>query len=156
MLIGWTKPWHQLPLPSHRLFITMTSEWARWRPKSPASRLFTQPFIERRSKKTSKLRVTGLWAANSFVTGEFPAQMASNAENASIWWRHHAYVYIHMFFKRFTQHVLWITPLRYEKNQLISWRNNYSSTNKKVVNEKRYWLHFLWHFLKGLFFIILC
>ena len=25
------------------------------------------------------------------VTGEFPAQMASNAENFSIWWRHHAY-----------------------------------------------------------------
>ena len=24
-------------------------------------------------------------------TGEFPAQMASNAENISIWWRHHAY-----------------------------------------------------------------
>ena len=23
-------------------------------------------------------------------TGEFPAQMASNAENNSIWWRHHA------------------------------------------------------------------
>ena len=22
--------------------------------------------------------------------GEFPAQMASNAENVSIWWRHHA------------------------------------------------------------------
>ena len=22
-------------------------------------------------------------------TGEFPAQMASNAENVSIWWRHH-------------------------------------------------------------------
>ena len=22
-------------------------------------------------------------------TGEFPAQMVSNAENASIWWRHH-------------------------------------------------------------------
>ena len=43
----------------------------------------------RRSKKTSKLRVTGLCAGNSPVTGEFPAQMASNAENASIWWRHH-------------------------------------------------------------------
>ena len=25
---------------------------------------------------------------NSPVTGEFPAQRASNAENASIWWRH--------------------------------------------------------------------
>ena len=23
------------------------------------------------------------------ITGEFPAQMASNAENVSIWWRHH-------------------------------------------------------------------
>ena len=37
-----------------------------------------------RSKKTSKLRVTGLCAGNSPVTGEFPAQMASNAENLSI------------------------------------------------------------------------
>ena len=41
-----------------------------------------------RSKKTSKLRVTGLCAGNSTGTGEFPAQMASNAENVSIWWRH--------------------------------------------------------------------
>ena len=46
----------------------------------------------RRSKKTSKLRVTGLRAGNSPVTGEFPAQMARNAENVSIWWRHHAYI----------------------------------------------------------------
>ena len=42
-----------------------------------------------RSKKTSKLRVTGLCAGNSPGTGEFPAQVASNAENISIWWRHH-------------------------------------------------------------------
>ena len=42
----------------------------------------------RRSKKTSKLRVTGFCAENSPVTGEFPAQRASNAENVSIWWRH--------------------------------------------------------------------
>ena len=42
-----------------------------------------------RSKKTSKLRFTGLCVGNSPVTGEFPAQMASNAENVSIWWRHH-------------------------------------------------------------------
>ena len=45
--------------------------------------------FRRRSKKTSKLRVTGLCEGNSPVTGEFPAQMASNAENVSIWWRHH-------------------------------------------------------------------
>ena len=42
-----------------------------------------------RSKKTSKLRLTGLCAGNSPGTGEFPAQMASNAEDVSIWWRHH-------------------------------------------------------------------
>ena len=46
--------------------------------------------FRRRSKKTSKLRVTGLCAGNSPVTGEFPAQRASNGENVSIWWRHHA------------------------------------------------------------------
>ena len=43
----------------------------------------------RRSKVTSKLRVTGLCVGNSPVTGEFPAQKASNAKNVSIWWRHH-------------------------------------------------------------------
>ena len=39
--------------------------------------------------KISKLRVTGLCEGNSPGTGEFPAQMASYAENVSIWWRHH-------------------------------------------------------------------
>ena len=42
-----------------------------------------------RSKKASKLRVTGLCMGNSLVTGEFPAQRASNTENVSIWWRHY-------------------------------------------------------------------
>ena len=48
------------------------------------NRLFRQS-----SKKTSKLRVTGLCVRNSPVTGEFPAQISSNAKNVSIWWRHH-------------------------------------------------------------------
>ena len=42
-----------------------------------------------RSKKLSKLRVTGLCEGNSPVTGEFSSQKASNVENVSIWWRHH-------------------------------------------------------------------
>ena len=54
------------------LNITVTSLWARWRLKSPASRLFTQPFIQAQIKETSKLCVTGLCAGNSPVTGEFP------------------------------------------------------------------------------------
>ena len=53
--------------------------------------------------KTLKLRVTGLCTGNSPVTGEFPAQRASNAENISIWWRHHeeidiTYKYIYELF----------------------------------------------------------
>ena len=46
------------------------------------------PLFRHWSKKTSKLRVTGICAGNSPVTGEFPAQIASNTENVSIWWRH--------------------------------------------------------------------
>ena len=47
--------------------------------------------FRRTSKKTPKLRVTGLCAGNSPGIGEFPAQMASNAENVSIWWCHHVF-----------------------------------------------------------------
>ena len=49
----------------------------------------TKHIFKRRSQKISKLRVTGLCVGNSPVTGEFPVQMASNAENVSIWGRHH-------------------------------------------------------------------
>ena len=45
--------------------------------------------FRRRSKRTPKLRVTGLCAGNSPGTSELPAQMASNTENVFIWWRHH-------------------------------------------------------------------
>ena len=54
----------------------------------PQDYLFNRLF-RRRSKKTSKLRVTGLCEGNWPVSGEFPAQMTSKAENASICWRHH-------------------------------------------------------------------
>ena len=72
------------------------SRTLRWRHNGNDSVSNHQPhhclinrLFRRISKKTSKLRVTGLCAGNSPETGEFPAQMASNAENVSIWWRHH-------------------------------------------------------------------
>ena len=52
--------------------------------------------FRRRSKKTSKFRATGLCVGNSPGTGEFPEQMASYAENVSIWWRHHVARYINV------------------------------------------------------------
>ena len=45
--------------------------------------------FRRRSTKSPKLRVTDPCEGNPPVTGGFPSQRASNAENVSIWWRHH-------------------------------------------------------------------
>ena len=53
------------------------------------SRLFTQPFIQAQIKESIKAPRHWPLCGNSLVTGEFPAQMARNAENVSIWWRHH-------------------------------------------------------------------
>ena len=41
--------------PYSACIIIMTSKWARWRLKSPASRLFTQPFIQTQIKENIKL-----------------------------------------------------------------------------------------------------
>ena len=81
---GWVYGWSVVP-------------WSlQWRHNGHDSVSNHQPhdcllnrLLRRRSKKTSKLRVTGLCAGISPWTGEFPAQMTSCAENVSIWWRHH-------------------------------------------------------------------
>ena len=54
---------------------------------------FLNGLFRRTSKRTSKLRVTGLCEGNSPVTGEFPAERASNSENVFIWWRHHYFLF---------------------------------------------------------------
>ena len=58
-------------------------------------------YSRRRSKKTSKLRIAGLCEGNSPVTGEFPSQGTINAENVSIWWRHHGLK------------IQWVKPVHY-------------------------------------------
>ena len=72
----------------------------RWRHNDHAGVSNQQPhgcllnrLFRRKSKKTSKLRVIGFCAGNSPGTDEFPAQMASYAENVSIWWRHHIFLW---------------------------------------------------------------
>ena len=51
--------------------------------------VYSTVYSRHRSKKTSKLCVTGICEGNSPVPGEFPTQRASNTANVSIWWRHH-------------------------------------------------------------------
>ena len=51
--------------------------------------------FRRRSKKPSKLHVTGLCEGNSLVTGEFPTQRSSNVEHVSIWCQHRVWIDLH-------------------------------------------------------------
>ena len=92
--IGWFK-FCRIPISTFKLAWNwlVTLQWHRNERDGvsnhqPHDCLLNRLFSHR-SKKTSKLRVTGLCAWNSPVTGEFPAQRASNAENVSIRWRHH-------------------------------------------------------------------
>ena len=108
--------------------ITLTSWWARCRLKSPACRMFAQPFVQAQIK-TSKLRVTGLCQGNSPVTGGFPSQKASNSGSVSIWWRHVSYSY--MYARRTCAHIeskilkhliIWLQRLEYPgKNWSMLW-----------------------------------
>ena len=46
--------------------------------------------IKENIKKTHHWPLCGEFTDNRWIPiGEFPTQMASNAENFSIWWRHH-------------------------------------------------------------------
>ena len=47
--------------------------------------------FRRRSKKTSKLRVTGLCVGNSPGPVNFPHKGPVTQKNVSIWWRHHVH-----------------------------------------------------------------
>ena len=88
-------------IPDHTLCPSPSLQWRHngrdgIRNHEPRHCLLNRLF-RHRSKKTSKLRYTGLYEGNSPVTSEFPAQRASNADNISIWWRHHAlfeYIFI--------------------------------------------------------------
>ena len=98
-----------------------------------------------RSKKTTKLRVTCPCAGTSPGTGEFPAQMASNADfvpfddvimhlfrlwptskkmNHSIWWRHHAIISFMAHIEKnesFTiaGHAVWFNYSEHKHNGMI-------------------------------------
>ena len=61
----------------------------RWRLKWPSSRLFTQPFVQAKIKEN--IKAPRHWPLCGEFTGDrwIPRKRASNAENVSIWWRHH-------------------------------------------------------------------
>ena len=92
MLLQQTSKWYRSFYPWTTLYkhiyqsfrdVTLTSSRSL-----NLDRLLNRLF-RHRSKNMSKLRATGLYEGNPPVAGGFPSDRASNAENVSIWWRHH-------------------------------------------------------------------
>ena len=100
------------------LTITMTSQWARWRLKSPASRLFTQAFIQAQIKENIKApphwslcgeftgnrwipRTKGQWRGKCFhlMTSSCVVQTLCKRidEGSVIWFRTLITLHIHQF-----------------------------------------------------------
>ena len=67
---------------SHQVIKTL--QWRRNESNHQPHDCLLKRLFRRRSKKTSKLRVTGHCEGNSPVIGEFPSQKASNAAKVSI------------------------------------------------------------------------
>ena len=75
--------------PTKHISITVTSQWG-----AIASQITSLNIVystvysdadQRKYQSSAPLALCGEFTG----TGKFPAQMASNAENVSIWWRHH-------------------------------------------------------------------
>ena len=77
-----------------RTFIKMTSYWAWWRLKSPASPLFAQLSVRVQIKKTKNIKAQRHWLLCREFTGDrwIPHAKVSNAENVSNWWRQHGVI----------------------------------------------------------------
>ena len=93
--------------------------------------------FRRRSKKTPKLRATSLCAGNSPETGEFPAQKAINAENVSIWWRHHV-LFTHLWGGWPWWLLTGLSGIRFRlpHRHLTAWHGNH----QQPENWDKYWI----------------
>ena len=70
-------------------------------PNHPCLGCLLNRLFRGRSKKISKHCVIGLCEGNPPVTSGFPSQRASDVENVSIWWSHHATVHLNIFMMTF-------------------------------------------------------
>ena len=125
VMISFAYFWTKMAITYHSIPLQWRHKWCDGLSNYQPHDCLLNSLFRRISKKTSKLRVTGLCVGNSSVTGEFPTQMASNAENVSIWWRHHAMSKLNVVWISFD--LTWAYPINIP---------NYS----KSINH--YWLGF--------------
>ena len=111
----------------------MKWQWTRWRLKSPALRLLTQPFIQSADQSKHESSASLAFVGNLAPTGEFPAQRASNAENVSFWWRHHEN--LHKGWKGFWIH----TPIK----SFSWWRHQIETFSALLASDAKLWCFLL-------------
>ena len=99
--------------------------------------VYSMVYWKRRPKETSNLRVTGLCAGKSPMTGEFPSQRARNAGNVSIWWRHHQDIEIGKYSNGGASHIFCFNWTGYTKTKYI----NINLQQKTRVYFKFYMAH---------------
>ena len=104
--------------------------------------MFTQQFIQAQIKENIKAHVTGLCAGKSPETGEVPAQMASNVENVSIWWRHH--VYIKAFYSLVLTHWGQVTHICINELTVIGSDNGLSPGRRQAIIWTNAWILLIW------------
>ena len=82
---------------------------------TPVFVIFACFSLQWRHNEHNNIKAPRHWplCGNSPRAGEFPAQMASNAESVSIWWRHHVLP---------TKEFFWLRIL----SALHSWRSHYN------------------------------
>ena len=111
--------------------------------------VYSTVYSRRRSKKPSKLLVTGLCVGNSPMSGKFPAQMVSNAENVSIWWRHHDHLASrligtkknHFFAKSHSSFYLFICSLMLSKTKTRWIQTSIASFHRAKYSNPVLWCH---------------
>ena len=103
-ILSWWLPMSQLNICKHKAISNCYGDWIHYNDvimntmssQYTSLRLFTQLFIQTQIK--GNIKAPPHWPLCGEFTGEFSAQMASNAENVSIWWRHHVWLQCHMSF----------------------------------------------------------
>ena len=92
-------------------------------------------------KEASKSALLAICKGNSPVTGEFPVQRASNAEIASIWWRHRADFALFLLFE-WPQCRLGYFIVMWSCGQLLKFQRN----------RKKYWMKTIQDFIGNCYY----
>ena len=86
--------------------------------------VYPSAYSDANERKHQGSALLAICAGNSPVPGEFPAQMASNTENVSIWWRHHEVWVIVLSWHVLKFRAIWGFFYWYNRNLIADIKNN--------------------------------